>query len=90
MTERTYETKARLTKLVDGTAPTTKITINDRAATREAIFVSLKKLGSRFKPGTIGRPSQAHDRMDRTGTTRISSYTTQETALLVRVIVLSP
>ncbi|OQS47810.1 hypothetical protein B0T49_12775 [Chromobacterium violaceum] len=42
---KTYETKAKLVQSVGGTIPTTLITVNDRAATREAIFASLRKKG---------------------------------------------
>ncbi|MFB9159999.1 N-acetylmuramoyl-L-alanine amidase [Chromobacterium violaceum] len=47
---RTYETKATLVKAVNGTIPTTVITVNDRAATREAIITGTRRAGVEFIP----------------------------------------
>ncbi|MEJ8675381.1 peptidoglycan recognition family protein [Chromobacterium amazonense] len=47
---KTYETKAQLVQAVNGTIPTTIITINDRAATREAIITATRRKGMDFVP----------------------------------------
>lgn len=50
MMDDTYETTTRLRKMVNGTVFTTKITVNDRAATREAIIRTARRAGLEFVP----------------------------------------
>ncbi|SCK30742.1 peptidoglycan recognition family protein [Vogesella sp. LIG4] len=50
MSQRLYETRARLVKVEAGQLPVTRITINDRAATREAIIHAVRRAGVEFVP----------------------------------------
>lgn len=81
------DTKTQATlRPIKGTAstPTQKVKVDDKAATRQAIIVALRRKGFDFPGARTGKPWSQPPPSTGTGTTKLSPSTTPATAQLRR------